>query len=250
MSEHSPLSPSSLHRHMRCAGAYAAEERLPNTTSAAAEEGTLAHEYAAAVLQGKPFHMLGVDDEMQKHIVGPGGYVDFVQGYAFGAAMCEVEYRVYLVPFVHGTADVIILYRDARGWHLVVIDLKYGMIPVTAAGNEQLCAYLLGAFKLFDGLVGDIVTARGVIFQPRRGGDSDAYWTRQELAEFERQLIETVRNSANPKARRTPTLYGCMWCRAKERPDICPERAAWLVARAAAIKSDDLSMLPLVHEGN
>lgn len=244
MSEHSPLSPSSLHRHMRCAGAYAAEERLPNTTTEAAEEGTLAHEYGASLLQGKPFHMVGVDDEMQRLIGGENGYVDFVLGYAHGAAMLAVEYRVYLVPFVHGTADVIILYRDARGWHLVVIDLKYGVMPVDAPGNEQLCAYLLGAFKLFDGLVGEIQTMRGVIYQPRqrwkeRPVDSDAYWTRAELATFERELVAAVVASADPNAKRTPTKYGCQWCRAKNRPDLCPERAAWLEAQAAQIRADD-----------
>lgn len=243
MSEHSPLSPSSLHRHMRCAGAYAAEESLPNTTSEAAEEGTLAHEYGAALLQGKPFHMVGVDDEMQKHIAGPDGYVNVVRGIAAGATMLAIEYRVYLVPFVHGTADVIILYRDADpftgGWHLVVIDLKYGNIPVAAAGNEQLCAYLLGAFKLFDGLI-EIASARGVIFQPRRDGLSDCYWSRAELADFNQQLLEMVRASADPNALRTPTKKGCLWCRAKNRPDICPERAAWLEAQAEQVRADDL----------
>lgn len=253
MSEHSPLSPSSLHRHVRCAGAYAAEETLPNETSEAAEEGTLAHEYGAALLQGKSFHMVGVDDEMQRLIAGPGGYVDFVLGYAHGAAMFAVEYRVYLVPFVHGTADVIILYRDDRGWHLVVIDLKYGFMPVDAAGNEQLCAYLLGAFKLFDGLVGEIVTARGVIYQPRqhwkdRPADSDAYFSRAYLAQFERELVAMVRASADPAAKRTPTKYGCQWCRAKNRPDICPERAAWIEAQAAQVRADDLEGFNVVNQ--
>lgn len=226
---------------MRCAGAYAVEERLPNETSEAAEEGTLAHEYAAALLQGEPFHMVGVDEEMQEHIAGPEGYVEYVRGQiaALSPLAVAVEYRVFLIPFVHGTADAILLWENADGLHLVVIDLKYGRVPVTAAGNEQLAAYLLGAFKQFDGLVGPITSATGVIFQPRRGGVSEHEWSRQELSDFENDLLAMVHASADPRALRTPTKYGCMWCRARRRPDICPERATWLEAEAARVETAD-----------
>jgi len=48
MTEHAKLSASGAHRWIRCPGSLNAELSYPDSTSTAASEGTLAHEYAEA----------------------------------------------------------------------------------------------------------------------------------------------------------------------------------------------------------
>ncbi len=47
---HSVLAPSSAHRWMHCPGSVNLERLFPNQSSAYAEEGTLAHAWAAFAL--------------------------------------------------------------------------------------------------------------------------------------------------------------------------------------------------------
>lgn len=163
MTAHALLGASKAHRWMRCPGSIALEAPIQDTTSAHAEEGTRAHELAAAILERKPF-LEDSDLEMFNHVMT---YVGYVRAEAEGHTLLieqRVDYSdVIGVPDSFGTADCIILAGDT----IKIIDLKYGMgVKVDAEENEQLMLYALGALEVF-GPVGDFKKAKLVIVQPR-----------------------------------------------------------------------------------
>lgn len=168
---------------MKCAGSLAMEAGMPDTSSAFAEEGTLAHELAAQCLENKrdsityvgstlcyPDHgtlkSVVITGDMAEHVQT---YVDAIRQYAAapGAEMLveqRLEFSQYVdVPDQFGTSDVVILVGDEIQIH----DLKYGRgVKVEADNNAQMMLYALGALGEFS-LTADFTRVRMVIHQPR-----------------------------------------------------------------------------------
>jgi hypothetical protein len=164
MTAHALLGASKAHRWMACPGSIALEHDLPDTSSPHAEEGTRAHELAAAVLLQQTIAEGDFPAEMADHV---NTYVDYVIRERTGHQLLieqRVDYSdVIGVPNSFGTADCIILAGDT----IKIIDLKYGMgVRVDATENEQLMLYALGALETF-GLLGEFTKAKLVIVQPR-----------------------------------------------------------------------------------
>lgn len=188
--EHATWSASAAKRNFACAGALALTMNLPDTTSAAADWGTCAHQIAEHCLRdnldadrflgmkvtGKKFSF-EVDEEM---VDCAQVYVDYVRE-RFAAAnpsdsadpadwgALAIEQRFSLArlnpPFdAGGTADAVI-YLPAEK-RLVVVDLKGGRgVVVEAKDNPQGRTYALGAMLAFSGY--DVDTVEVVIVQPR-----------------------------------------------------------------------------------
>jgi len=221
--KHAKLSASSSHRWLYCAGSVKAEEGYPNGTSAAAMEGTAAHELGDLCLTGGGFcsNYLGkllpetqaeVTQEMADNVQT---YVDFVK--SFGG---QQEYEVRLdfsewVPEGFGTSDAVALVGD----HLHVIDLKYGKgVKVDAFENTQALLYALGAYDIYSTLQ-NIERVSLHIVQPRL--DNIDTWTIDTLTllKWGEWVVQRAQAALSENAPRTPSLHTCQWCAAKAQ---CP----------------------------
>jgi len=216
MSEHAKLSPSGSARWLSCPGSYWLSEQAPQQpSSAAADEGTDAHEWAAKMLYG--------DDGFDNPYAGIELYVDRVKTTAERkGAVLWVEKRVYLTEQIHGTPDAVVAHKKT----VDVFDLKYGYNKVEAKDNSQLLIYAAGAIKTYDLKP---TTVNMHIVQPRAGGIRSAsmpiklFWARvNAITEAADKLL------ANPDAPRRAGDH-CQYCPAVT---ICPERKAEAQAMA------------------
>lgn len=164
--EHALLSASSAHKWLWCTPSARLEDELPDSTSDAAKEGTLAHSICELKL-AKLFtdqnmttrtyngrmEKLKKDTlyqmEMERYT---DEYVDYIKELAFSmpsppfvAIEKKLDYGAW-APEGFGTGDCIML----QGNTMHIIDFKYGKgVPVFAEGNSQLALYALGALDEF-----------------------------------------------------------------------------------------------------
>ena len=175
-SDHALLSASGAHRWLNCTPSARLESDEPESTSAAAEQGTAAHALAEHKLRralkqrSKRPVSAWIDDEMETLT---DDYVSFVQEHisiaqeTCGDPQVLIEQRLdfsHIVPGSFGTGDCVIIAEPT----LQIIDLKYGQgVLVEAVNNPQLMLYALGALHAFGSLY-DIETVSVTIYQPRR----------------------------------------------------------------------------------
>lgn len=138
---HAKLSPSASDRWMTCPGSIRLSEGMPNSSSAAAEEGTRAHALAETILKDELYDQTA-DKAMLEYI---RVYTDHVQDLAqHCGGDLFVEKKVSVNAEIYGTADAIIWSEKSKT--LYVRDLKYGAgIAVEATDNTQLKIYALAA---------------------------------------------------------------------------------------------------------
>lgn len=218
---------------MTCPGSVALCEGLPDTGSVHADEGTLAHAWAAYLLdtavnttratQPRPAQPL--TDDMRLHVDAYTTTVEDIALATSGALL--IEQRLPLGHITgeagaHGTADAVIL-ADRE---LIVIDLKYGRgVEVDARDNPQLALYALAAMDYYD-MLGPWDRVRMVIHQPRLKAVSEWTQTAAEMEAFRAEVketsaearmaaLETDRGSAWDAQWLKPTDKGCRWCKAK-----------------------------------
>ena len=175
-SDHALLSASGAYRWLNCTPSACLESDEPESTSAAAEQGTAAHALAEHKLRralkqrSKRPVSAWIDDEMETLT---DDYVSFVQEHisiaqeTCGDPQVLIEQRLdfsHIVPGSFGTGDCVIIAEPT----LQIIDLKYGQgVLVEAVNNPQLMLYALGALHAFGSLY-DIETVSVTIYQPRR----------------------------------------------------------------------------------
>lgn len=242
------MSASSAHRWLICGPSARLEETFPDSSSAFAEEGTLAHfvcetelkrwlgistaeEYNAAVAELRTDRRLTADFlEHCKH------YVTLCKAKINAArainpdAVVLVEQRLnfsHLVPEGFGTGDLVIVADRV----LEIIDLKFGKrVEVSAVENEQEMLYGSGALEDY-ALLYDFDTVRLTIIQPRIKEEPSSW----EISVAE--LIKWGQEVVIPAAQRAWAGEGefvagehCGFCRAKGN---CRARAEANLALAA-----------------
>lgn len=229
MAEHATLSPSGAHRWMACPGSLALESVLPDTTSAFAEEGTLAHVLAARCLVGEydAAYFVGPTFAYEDHGVDKVAkieqdmadfvqvYIDRIREYAQGNELMveqRLEFSRYVdVPGQFGTSDAVILASDEIQAH----DLKFGRgVKVDADNNEQLMLYALGALDRF-GALGDFKRVRLVIHQPRLQHLSEWSCTVDELLAFADRARYAAQAAIAGDGDLVPGESQCRFCKAK-----------------------------------
>lgn len=229
--QHALLSASGAHRWLRCPPSAVAEAGMPDSTSAVAEQGTVAHALAEwklrRVLHQAPTmrpESTWIDTEMEAHT---DDYVAFIQERLREARktcadpLVLVEQRLdysYLVPDGFGTGDCVIITEPV----LQIVDLKYGQgILVEAERNPQLMLYALGALAAFDALY-EVSEVAMTIFQPRR---SNVDTWRVSVTELKAWAEEVVRPTAENAAKGEGEFCAGDWCRFCKLAPTCRARA-------------------------
>lgn len=160
---HSKIGASSMHRWMHCPGSVKLCENIPNTSSAYADEGTLAHSWAEKVLRREAKYEDIEDVGMRKAVEM---YVGEVMSHVHSRSELFVEQKFDLSnvhPGLFGTSDAVVY--DGFCETLRVFDFKYGAgVPVEVKDNPQLKYYALGAFNSFNY---SIKCIEMIVVQPR-----------------------------------------------------------------------------------
>lgn len=229
--QHALLSASGAHRWLACPPSATLESGVADTSSAAAEQGTAAHELAEWKLR-RALHNAPTarpvsnwhDAEMEALT---DDYVAFVQERLRDAhEVCAdpvalIEQRLdfsHVVPDGFGTGDCVIIAEP----RLHIIDLKYGQgVLVEAENNPQLMLYALGALHAFGSLY-DISEVAVTIYQPRRSNVST--WT-IPVTDLEEWAEQVVKPRAELAAVGDGEFTPGEWCRFCKLAPTCRARA-------------------------
>lgn len=235
--KHAILSASGSHRWLECTPSAMLEARVQDVGSPYAMEGTIAHEIAAAFLEGKPVSnlILGDSDVYSPTMLDHAeDYRDFVQEQLAEArkddamATLLVERRLDFsdyVPEGFGTGDAVIV-SDGM---LRVIDYKYGQgVKVEAHGNSQMRLYALGALSEF-GCLYNVEKVSTTIFQPRLGWIDTEILTTDELLAWGQTVKEIAAVAAKGEGDRKAGAH-CKFCKVADR---CPVLAAYQLETVA-----------------
>lgn len=241
MSEHAELSPSSAERWMVCPGSVGLCRDLPDTSSSAADEGTMMHNAAAICLEqgGNASSLAGLDEEQARAVQTYVNHVRTIVEATRGTLL--VEQRVSIEHLTgekgaKGTADAVILAPD----ELIVLDAKFGRgVEVEAENNPQLLMYAHSVFREHE-IAYEFSRIRIGIIQPRLGAAPEWTLSPYELEEFALRALEAANATREPGAELTPSPKGCRWCRAKAT---CP-------AIRAAVLDDFDTVVPETADEN
>lgn len=244
--QHARLSASGAHRWLACPGSVKLEENFPDSGSAYAAEGTLAH--SVGELKLTKYFMKGIgpvkyrkamekfrEDPLWKEEIDryTEEYFNEVKKAALSydsPPFVAIEERVDFsswAPEGFGTADCLMIYGD----ELSVIDLKYGKgVPVSPVENPQLMLYALGAYNTYH-LFYDIKKITLRIIQPRIDNSNAWSLTTEELLAFG-ERVKPIAQKAYEGCDELQDGEHCRFCKAKSR---CPKRAQTMFAVAEEI---------------
>lgn len=259
MSAHAVLSPSGAHRWLTCPGSVALTKGMPDTSSAAADDGTVTHFLAEhALKKGVGFKSANYTGRVVRMTVSPDGrremaflpdwdrtptpvggtdrvidvdrmsrvktYFDSVLEHAGVLGTIDAEVKVPIERYTLeqracGTADAIVV-RDGE---LQIHDLKDGHGLVNVENNEQLMLYALGAYDVYSLLV-PIDRIKLVIHQPRHGPAKEGTCTTNNLNAFGEEVKAKAKAIWDGDKDKTfvPGDNQCKWCRGKVQ---CPALA-------------------------
>lgn len=228
---HALLAASHASRWMNCPPSARLEEAWeaehPSESSVYAEEGTLAHEIAEALLkaevEGKEFDMSKFEenplfsDDMYDYVCDYVRYVldvfEEVKGKTPDAILI-VEKRLdfsHVVKDGFGTGDVCIIADD----FLHIIDLKFGKgVKVEAQKNSQLMLYAIGALREFD-IMYDIHRVALHIVQPRIQNFSSWETSVEELYQWSEKGVKPAAKKAYEGKGVQKAGSHCKFCKVK-----------------------------------
>lgn len=220
MSNHAVLPPSSAERWLNCPGSRALSEGCPDSDSEASRYGTFAHDIAARALTedrpasdyiGEIDGEFTVDEQMAEQIQV---YIDVVDDLAFVADKVLIEQKVVYSDDNWGTSDAVIV----TGATLDIVDLKFGLVYVSADANTQLMDYACAALKSLE-LPRAIQKVRLHIVQPRHYDADDVHRTYETtigaLGRWEATVLAPgIAAAFDSKARLQPGDH-CKYCPAQ-----------------------------------
>lgn len=212
---HALLSASSSHRWLSCPPSAVANEKYADEETSYAQEGTIAHEVAEAVVKAlgnQPWPDLP-EGHTKEMIECAKEYADYIEEQKkSNDAIVLLEQRVDFsqwVPDGFGTCDCIIIQDET----LTIIDYKYGRgVAVDAVDNPQLKLYALGALNDY-GIALDVKKVEMHIFQPRMNNISTDEITTEELLKWaEKTAKPTAEKAIKGKGKYSPGEH-CRFCK-------------------------------------
>ena len=226
------LGPSAASRWFYCRASvgFLAKNahRLPKTESSYADEGSVAHEHAAAALVMGYSADAGFPSEEMAECVRL--YAEFVLGQLTGAKselfLVEEKVPLFYNPKRNGIVDAAVLTPE----RLHINDLKYGVgVSVEAERNLQLTIYANGIIRRLPRALPDSFPAELNIFQPRaRDGRTVRSWSTtvgelRRLAEEIGAVAESILANPFEQPFHAEENGPCRFCDAKA---LCPAYAA------------------------
>lgn len=231
---HALLSPSSAHRWLECNPSARLEETFPDSSGAAAEEGTLAHALGEAILRRwkqdlSEVQFSGLVDKMTKSTYYNEDLKSHAEDYAAYVieqyeearkstkdALLIVEAKLDMrewVPGGFGTGDAVIIADDL----MHIIDLKYGKgVRVSCENNKQMMLYALGAITEYDFMY-DLRRVRMSIYQPRLDNISSWDISTEELQQWAEDTLKPAAERAfNGDGEYKPGAH-CRFCKARNQ---------------------------------
>lgn len=235
--KHALLSASSASRWLNCTAAPRFEEGLPESTSAYAEEGRLAHAICELKVLKKctPMSTRTYNTRLNKLKKGPiynpemdktsDLYLEHITEQVMEydtAPTVAVEVRVDFseyVPEGFGTCDCCLIGGDL----LSIVDYKHGKgVPVSAEDNPQMRLYALGALARYAPVFGNsIKRVRMTIDQPRLNSYTTDTLTVEELRAWGENIKPIAQKAYSGLGDFAPGEH-CRFCRGKAQ---CRARA-------------------------
>ncbi|REK69317.1 DUF2800 domain-containing protein [Paenibacillus paeoniae] len=263
---HSLLGASKAAQWINCPPSARLQEHIPDTRSAFADEGTLAHELSENKLERRLMicnskQREQLDKELEKiqanEFYGPemekaiSEYCEIVEERYMEArartadAVMLLEERLDFsewVPNGYGTGDVVLIADGV----MEIIDLKYGKgVPVSAFDNSQMRLYALGAWSAYNFLY-DIREIRMTIVQPRLDSVSSDTMTVDELLAWAEDIVMPAAALADAGEGEHKAGEHCRWCKVKGN---CRARADQNMA-ALAYEFKEPALLSLEEVGS
>lgn len=257
MSTHAKYSPSKLPRIIKCPGSVGLTQELKDqgliptkdSSSAAAEEGTMLHAVMEEALTSKCLQV--TDDQISKygltdeHIEACNECLDYTQVLKMSIPENRkhvelIEAKVTLGGYaleskctelldVYGTADYVLMFHD----QLVILDWKFGKGIEVFPDSDQLKAYALAALSLYDkwayplSSLNNNLSISIIVGQPRISGEhfKSIEVTREDLKQWlSDQLVPSLLSISSKDPIFKPGEKTCMWCPVKHVPYACKTR--------------------------
>lgn len=244
---HAILSASGASKWLNCPPSARLEAQFPDSTSEAADEGTLAHSLGELLIAHRRGNVSSKQyREALKPLQESKHYSKLLHEYADGYALYVLEtlaaaqahtpdaalfteqrldLRAY-IPDGFGTGDAAVIADGV----LDVIDLKYGKgVLVPAEGNPQLSIYALGWLEAY-GWLYTINTVRLHIYQPRMNNIATHEVPADELRFWGSEFVTSTAALAYDGQGTAAAGSWCKFCKAKKVCKVYAEMAVSVVA--------------------
>jgi len=214
---HAVFSPSASKRWMACPGSFAANIDAPNTSSKYADDGTLAHDLAASLIEGTmKLPAVQRAAPSPEHAEAIAVYADFARGIKKSADWFEVESKVRWNDELFGTADLLAVTGDTMD----VGDLKTGAgVYVDHVENSQMLTYAFLALSTIPRNVTQNVKKVNLhVIQPLFPGAQPIRTWSCPIAvvlEWGQAVQRAMEAAKQPNAPRVPGEEQCRWCAVK-----------------------------------
>ena len=185
---HAKLSPSAAYRWMACPASVAETQTVPYVMPRDTSAAVLGSAVHAAV--EKRFHAKaqeegnGSVEDVELVANAANDFVEYVKSLQFDKVYSEKVVWIKEQNDCWGTADIV----GVKGDELYIVDLKYGMYPVSAERNPQLLIYACGALDTLEGLE-HVEQVNMIIYQPRLKNIDVYTVTRDELLRWKEVIL-------------------------------------------------------------